>query len=305
MTLAIGIDGGGTHARAVIVDERAREIARAEAPGVVVSLQTADAAADAVREAVRGAAQAGGVQLPAAVLWAGLAGAGHEASRLSVERALAAAGLAKRVHVGTDVEAAFFAAFPEGPGLMLIAGTGSIAWGRGPAGALRRVGGWGQMLGDEGGGYAIGLAAARAVVRSEDGRAGPTTLHREVLRALGLKSTDELVPWAASANKSDVAALVPVVRRCADGGDAAARAILEEAVSDLEAHVTSLLRLTGPWPTRPGLLLSGGLIAPGGTLREAVERRLARHPVAVRPEEVDAALGAAMLALSALGAGRA
>jgi glucosamine kinase len=302
MTLAIGVDGGGTHARAVIVDERAREIARAEAPGVVVSPHTSGAAANAVAEAVRGAAQAAGVKLPAAVLWAGLAGAGHEASRLSVERALGAAGLAERVHVGTDVEAAFYAAFPEGPGLMLIAGTGSIAWGRGPAGELCRVGGWGQVLGDEGGGYAIGLAATRAVAQSEDGRAHPTALRGEVLGALGLRGTDELVPWAATATKSDFAALVPVVRRCGDRGDPAATLILADAVSQLEAHVTALLQQTGPWVSRPGLLLSGGLIAPGGTLRDAVERRLAAHPVTLRPDEIDAALGAAALALSALGA---
>jgi glucosamine kinase len=300
MTFAIGVDGGGTHARAVIVDERGREIARAEAPGAVVSLRAPEAAAEAVATAVRGAAKAGGVKLPGAALWAGLAGAGHEASRVGVERALAKAGLAGHVRVGTDVEAAFHAAFPEGPGLMLIAGTGSIAWGRAPAGELNRVGGWGQQLGDEGSGYMIGLAAVRAVARAEDGRSGPTSLRAGVLAALALPSSGDLIPWIAAATKAEVAALVPVVLQCAKAGDAAAHSIFREAVSDLEAHIAALLHRTGPWASPPELLLSGGLIGPGGTLREALVERLAGHPVVLRLDEVDGAVGAAKLALSSL-----
>jgi N-acetylglucosamine kinase-like BadF-type ATPase len=304
MTVAIGVDGGGTLARAVIVDADGREISRAEAPGAVVSLRMPEAAAAAVARAVRQAADRGGVALPGAVLWAGLAGAGHEASRLAAEDALAAVGLTERVHVGTDVEAAFHAGFPDGPGLMLIAGTGSIAWARRPAGEIRRVGGWGQQLGDEGSGYAIGLAAARAVARAEDGRAGPTALRERVLGAVEVRSVSDLIPWAASASKAEVARLVPVVVECAAIGDEAARTIFAEAVSQLEAHVAALLRMSGPWSSRPGLLLSGGLIGPGGPLREALTQRLGSHAVELRPGDVDAAAGAAMLALSALRSAR-
>ena len=298
MSFAIGVDGGGTHARAVILDERGREVGRAEAPGALVSLRAPEEAAGAVAQAVRAAARAGGVQLPGGVLWAGLAGAGHEASRVGVERVLATAGLARKVRVGTDVEAAFHAAFPEGPGLMLIAGTGSIAWGRGPSGEMCRIGGWGQQLGDEGSGYAIGLKALRAIARAEDERIAPTTLTGEILGALHLDASVELIPWVASATKAEVAALVPIVARCAEAGDAAAREILEDAIAHLEAHVTALLHRTGPWTSRPGLLLSGGVIAPGGSLRSALVGRLAAHPVDVRHDEVDAAIGAAMLARS-------
>jgi glucosamine kinase len=305
VTLAIGVDGGGTNARAVILDARGREVARAEGPGAVVSLREPEAAAAAVAQAVRDAAKAAGVALPGAVLWAGLAGAGHEASRLGVERALEGAGLARRVRVGTDVEAAFHAAFPEGPGLMLIAGTGSIAWGRRPAGDLCRVGGWGQQLGDEGSGYAIGLKALRAVARAEDERTDSTTLQADILATLGLSSSVDLIPWAAAATKGEMAALVPVVVRCAEAGDRIASDILEDATGQLDAHVHALLLRTGPWASRPGLLLSGGLIAPGGPLRGSLTRRLAKRPVDVRPDEVDAAVGAAMLARSTLGGARA
>jgi glucosamine kinase len=300
--IAIGVDGGGTHARAVIVDESGREMGRAQAPGAVVTLRGPEAAVAAVAAAVRAAAQSGGVSLPGSALWAGLAGAGHEESRAAVERGLADAGLANRVRVGTDAEAAFHAAFPNGPGLMLIAGTGSVAWGRGAAGQVR-VGGWGQQLGDEGSGYAIGLSAVRAVVRAEDGRAAPTLLRAAILGTLHLAAPVDLIPWAASATKSEFAALVPLVGRCANQGDEAAREILDEATADLEAHVRGILAKSGPWRSRPGLLLYGGVIAPGGTLRDALVARLRSHPVEVLQGEVDAANGAASLALSSIGAG--
>lgn len=110
----------------------------------------------------------------------------------------------------------------------------------------------------------------------------------------------ELIPWAASASKAAHAALVPLVARCARKGDTVARAILDEAVAELDAHVAALLARTGPWAARPGLLLYGGLIGPGGTLRDALSDRLRSRPVDVRQSEVDAAAGAAMLALAAV-----
>jgi glucosamine kinase len=299
VTFVIGVDGGGTHARAVIADDSGAEIARGEAPGAVVTLLDPGAAASAVTAAVRAAAERAGLTLPGAFLWAGLAGAGHERSRAAVEGALTRAGLARAVRVGTDAEAAFHAAFEGRPGVMLIAGTGSVAWARGPAGRVR-VGGWGQQLGDEGSGYAIGLAALRAAVHAEDGRSAPTRILPCLLSELGLDDPMELIPWAAAASKAEYAALVPLVARAADEGDAAARRILDDAIHDLEAHVMAILRRSGPWTTRPGLLLYGGLVAPGGTLREALLARLESHPVEVRPGEVDAAAGAAMLAVAAL-----
>lgn len=300
MTFVIGVDGGGSVTRAVIVDEHGAEVARAEAPGAVVTDEAPGAAADAVSRAVGAAAAISGRALPASVLWAGLAGAGREAARRAVEQELGRRGLAERVCVGTDVEAAFHAAFPEGPGILLIAGTGSIAWARDAAGDVVRVGGWGQLLGDEGSGYAIGLGALRAVVRAEDGRAGATAMRAGVLRELELESPAALTPWAATASKADVARLVPVVTRAADGGDPAAADLIARAVAGLEAHVVAVLRRVGPAPEDPELVLWGGLIGERGPLRTRLCDRLVSHPVVLRSGDPDPALGAAALALAAL-----
>lgn len=303
MKFALGVDGGGSVARAVVVDAAGHELARAEGAGAVVVESAPGDAASAVAQAVRAATARAGTALPADALWAGLAGAGREAARRAVTAELEGHGLAARVHVGTDVEAAFHAAFPEGPGILLVAGTGSIAWARDAQGRVARTGGWGQLLGDEGSGYAIGLGALRAVVRGEDGRGVATLLRGQVLAALGVDRTETLISWASAASKADVARLVNVVDDAAGRGDAVADELLSAAVADLERHVTALVARTGPWPAPPGVALSGGLIAEGGPLRARVLARLAALPVAVRADAVDAALGAARLALAML-AGR-
>ena len=136
-----GVDGGGTRTRAVIIDDTGAEIARAEREGAVANAAAPHEAADAVTSAVRAAAVEGGVKLPVRALWAGLAGAGREAARDAVTDALSRVGLAEAIEVGTDVEAAFHDAFGKGTGVMLIAGTGSIAWARDERGVMHRVGG--------------------------------------------------------------------------------------------------------------------------------------------------------------------
>jgi glucosamine kinase len=300
VTFVIGVDGGGTRTRAVIVDDRGLELGRAEAPGAVVAAEAPETASKAVIRAIRAAAERACVDLPGAVLWAGLSGAGNERARLAVTELLERAGLALRVTTGTDVRAAFEAAFPEGPGILLIAGTGSIAWARTPGGEIGRAGGWGQQLGDEGGGFTIGLGAVRAVVRAEDGREPATVMRDDVLRALALDDPRHLVPWAASATKAEVAGLVPIVVRAAANGDTAARRLMDEAARELAKHVTAVLERLGPWPAPPPLLLWGGLIGQGGPLRVSVSRQLGGVPAELRSDAIDPAMGAARLALQAL-----
>jgi N-acetylglucosamine kinase-like BadF-type ATPase len=300
MTFVIGVDGGGTHARAVLMDAGGEELARGEAPGAVVTLHSPEEAAEAVRGAVHAAAHAAGVSLPGAVLWAGLAGAGTEAARLAALQALSGEGLADRVIVGPDVEAAFHAAFPDGPGVLLIAGTGSVAWARDPDGRVVRAGGWGDRFGDEGSGYAIGVGALRAVARAEDGRGEPTVMREGMLEALELDEPGELISWAAAATKADVAMLVPVVTRADAVGDAAAAAVLDLAVRDLVTHLTAVLKRVGAWRGRAPLVVWGGLITRGGALRSRLLEALVSSPVELRMEEPDATMGAARLALATL-----
>ncbi len=295
----VGVDGGGTKTRAVVLDADGTEVGRAEGGPAIADAAAPDVAAKSVAKVVTAAAAAAGIELPVTALWAGLSGAGREAARSAVELELDRAGLAETVQVGTDVAAAFHDAFADGPGVLLIAGTGSIAWGRGEDGTEGRVGGWGHHIGDEGSGYAIGLDALRRVARDADGRAPETNLRTAILSHVGEEDVEGLVHWTAGATKAEVAGLAPVVGGVAAGGDAVAGEILVHAVEELEGHVLSILTNMGPWQRPPDLALAGGLLRPGGTLRSAMETVLARHHLTPIDRVLDAAHGAARLAMDA------
>jgi N-acetylglucosamine kinase-like BadF-type ATPase len=240
----------------------------------------------------------GGVKLPVRALWAGLAGAGREAARDAVTDALSRVGLAEAIEVGTDVEAAFHDAFGKGTGVMLIAGTGSIAWARDERGVMHRVGGWGQDVGDEGSGYWLVMEALRCVARAEDGRGAATLLRASLLESLGLLDPTELVTWVASASKREIAALVPDVVGAASTGDEAAVQVLRRAVEVLAGHLATVVERSGPWSQKPRLALSGGLILDAGPLRGPLLKEIAGHELSLVEGKLDPPLGAAHRALA-------
>jgi glucosamine kinase len=294
--VVIGIDGGGTHARAVVVSADGRELARVTGSAGLVSPKDPVAAAASVERLVRDAAGAAGAALPVAALCCGLAGAGREPERDAVRFALAVAGLADVITVVGDAEAAMADAFGGDAGILLVAGTGSIAWARGADGALVRVGGWGMHLGDEGSGWAIGRAALVAVARAADGRSPATSLADAVLAHAQVHHAADLIAWAAGAGKGTVGALAPIVLAHADAGDAAATRIRDDALAELVLLVHTAARRAGL--ASPAVALHGGLVAPGGPLRARVVHALGG--VRVLDRSVDAALGAARIALDSL-----
>jgi N-acetylglucosamine kinase-like BadF-type ATPase len=301
VSVCIGIDGGGSGSRAVAVDRAGRVIARERGPETRVrSGDPAAGAAALVALATRVLEEAGAAP-PAASLCCALAGAGGEPERAALTAALADTGIAHRVHVVSDAEAALHDAFGDGPGIVLIAGTGSVAWGRSADGRVARAGGWGKLLDDEGSGYGLGLAALRAVLRAHDGRGRPTVLTGALLRETGLPDAPDLVRWADAADKARIAALAPAVLAAADRGDAAAGRLVEEAAAALAELALALHRTLGPWDTAPAVALAGGLVEPGAGMREAAARALAGAalPFQVLRMAVDAARGAALLAVNA------
>jgi N-acetylglucosamine kinase-like BadF-type ATPase len=296
--VGVGVDGGGTSFRAVAVDASGAELARVEAPSAPVLAGLPGPAVATLRELVQQVCASAGVELPVQSLWAGMAGAGREAVRAELEAALARSEIARRVHVGTDVEAGVADAFGSGPGILLMAGTGSIGFGRAEDGRSARVGGWGSLLGDEGSGYAIGVEAMRRIARSVDGRGQGTELQGRVLSRLGLAEPGDLITWASTASRAAIARLVPEVQDAAAAGDDVAGEILVRAVEELEGHVHTLLSNLGPWQRPPTVALGGGLLDPTGPLRRPLERVLKAHlDVPILDRELDPALGAARMAV--------
>ncbi len=294
MPILIGADVGGSKT-AVGVSDGGNVQARAEGPGAAVRPGRALASAGMIAEVVRRALAAVG-RLSGDVLLVGAAGAGRDPERSELTKALRAERLAARVVVTTDVELALAGAFPEGPGIVVSAGTGSIAVGRDAGGGTRRIGGYGWQMGDEGSGYAIGRAALGAVSRAHDGRSPRTALTDRVLAATRSDDFDALVRWAASASPSEMASLAPHVLEVAAEGDPLAQGIADYAARELSQLAICLRPLLDAEPPL-GVALTGGLLAEDRPLRRSVLARLAEEP-GLRPVDapVDAVMGALRLA---------
>jgi N-acetylglucosamine kinase-like BadF-type ATPase len=255
------------------------------------------ATAAAIADASTRAARAASVTLPVDRAVVGAAGAGRALERRELKQALAAHGLARSLEVVADGEIALAAAFGTEPGVLINAGTGSIAYARDRQGRLRRSGGYGWQLSDEGGGYWIGRRALAAAARARDGSGDGGDLVARLLAALKLREFDDLVRWAAAAAPTAVAALAPHVMTAAAARDPAARRITLEAASELVQLVQVVEPMFPPDDPLP-VAAAGGLLRPGSPLLEAFAARLlAAVPRALlRDVPVDAPLGALRLA---------
>jgi N-acetylglucosamine kinase-like BadF-type ATPase len=292
--ILIGVDVGGTKTAAAVSDGE-RIVARAEGPGAAVRPGRALASAGVIAEVVR-QALATAARLSGDVLYIGAAGAGREPERDELQKALRAENLASTVVVATDIEIALAAAFDEAPGIVVSAGTGSVAVGRDRAGARHRIGGYGWQMGDEGSGYAIGRAALGAVIRAADGRSPRTGLSARLLSATRSDDFDALVRWAATASPAEVAALAPHVLDVAAQADPLAQGIADYAARELTQLAICLLPVMEVDPP-VAVAVTGGLLASDGPLRRSVLTRLREEP-GLTPVEapVDAVAGAVKLA---------
>jgi len=196
-----------------------------------------------------------------------------------------------------DGAVALAAVFDQGPGIIVNAGTGSIAFARDPNGQVHRSGGYGWQLGDEGGGYWLGRRALDAAARAHDGRGEGSTLLARLLASLGLRSFDDLVRWSVTAAPSQVAALAPHVLNAAREGESVAQRATTDAAREL---VGLAVALEGHFPgTEPvSLATAGGLLIPTSPVAVAFKEILTAempraHLMATR---IDSAVGALKLA---------
>ncbi|CAI7924380.1 unnamed protein product [Closterium sp. NIES-53] len=188
-------------------------------------------------------------------------------------------------------------------GVVVISGTGTIAYGIAADGREARASGGGPLLGDKGSGYAMSCEALAAVLRAWDGRGRVTALTEAVLGHAGLGSPSELISWAYSDPAwARIAALFPCVRTCAAAGDAAAMAVITDGVEEmaLSAHAVAC-RLGFPESRQPFLIVTAGGVltdsSPPNILRMFDHQiRMLLPSAVVKPPQVEAALGAALLA---------
>jgi len=293
----LGIDCGGSHTTVVVGDRNAQMLARADGPGSAMRPGGAEASAAVIADTARRAAAAADVTLPADAAMVGAAGAGREPEQRELAAALIAAQVARRVRVAGDSEVGLAAAFGDGPGILINAGTGSIAFARSPDARLHRAGGYGWQLGDEGGGYWLGRRALAAAVRATDDPDESSTLLERLLVALGLRHLDDLIRWTATATPAQVASLAPHVANAAREGEAVAQRAVGEAAVEL-ARLVSVLARHFPGTEPVAVATAGGLLRPGSPLLKALHDVLATDVPRARLMDgpVDAPVGAVRLA---------
>ncbi|MEZ4710438.1 MAG: BadF/BadG/BcrA/BcrD ATPase family protein [Caldilineaceae bacterium] len=300
-SLYLGLDGGGTQTRCVAMNADAQIVGRARS-GSSNRNSVGDATAQAnVAAAIDDAlAAAGAVKANVAAVCLGMSGVGRPADRALV------AGWIDAILPG--IPAAIYndaiIALASGTrgrlfGIVIVSGTGMIVYGFAENGDEARAGGWGPLLGDEGGGYAIGAAVLKAVTAAVDDRGPQTALQPALLQHLGLTQPSDLVAWAYAETGWDrIAQLAMLAADCATQGDSVAKAILDQAAADLAVAAEAVARRLNLIDAAFPLVLSGGNLRPGPLFEQLRQKLAIGLPTAqIRTPQVEPAEAAALLAL--------
>ena len=224
-----------------------------------------------------------------------LAGCGTTEDRQSLSRLCTEIWPNAKIVTGSDRESGLAAAVEHGDGIVVSAGSGSSVTGR-RGDKIEKAGGWGHILGDTGGGYFLSIQALRLILREYDLHHGEMQFTAKILHALSLNNLDELVRWAQTADKMEIAMLTPVVFEAAASGDARVMEIIEkgaQVLSEYAEAVASRLHLLAP-----KVVLLGGLFQRDSIYTHAFRRRLKKNlpDARVATAERGPELGAAWLA---------
>jgi N-acetylglucosamine kinase-like BadF-type ATPase len=269
--IAVGVDAGGTATVAALSRGRRLESTIRAGPANANSLGTFAAAAEiaaAVRRVTHGS--------HAQALFVAAAGAGRDDARDALLSSLRLAfPQTSRIAVEDDTRVALRAALPDGPGIVVIAGTGSVAYAEN--GDLRtRVGGAGYLLGDEGSAFAIGLGALKLSARVHDGRANGDETTELAARVFGAADRDALLAavYRVPLDVARIAALAPSILALGDKGNRASTKIVQTAAQDLGDLIRTAALHSGLKDSSPNVVFAGGLLRENSLLSFLLETRI-------------------------------
>src|ERR1041384_3657293 len=297
----LGIDGGGTKTHAVITDSSCQILGEGFSGAANPLRVGLEEAVRHIDQAVADSCAQAGIEI-GDIDWACAAMAGinhpipYHRMKDVLDEALQIAGL----ELVTDARAALEGALDGKPGVVVIAGTGSIAFGVNEAGEQARAGGFGPTLSDEGSGYYIAQRALQAVISSFDGRSPKTILAERICNRLGVASPSDLpgVIYNSDSEPVEIAPLAELVDEAAREGEEVARQILTSAGSELGRLAISVIQKLKLWSPALSAAFVGSVFRSGDVvlnpLREAV---LSIAPQAeIGPPHYPPAIGAAKLA---------
>ena len=297
----LGIDAGGTKTVCLLANDRGEVLAQTRASGANLQVMGEFGVEKILHRVMDETLGDRDIKLEAICL--GIAGVDRPRDAQTIKDVMRRIGQKTRTVVVNDALVALVAGAGEQAGVVVVAGTGSIAYGHDAEGRAARAGGWGYLLGDEGGGFWIGRAALSAVVRQFDQR-GPVTLLTDlVLAHMQLSTPAEVIHaiYDRGLQRHAITGLAGVVQRAMEAGDAVAGEILDRAATELAAAASSVVTRLGMRGDVFPTVLAGGMFKGIPSLVTAVTTRLAE--VAPRSEvrrlEIEPANGAVTLALSA------
>lgn len=283
----LGVEGGGTKTAWVLVEGAGNEL-RILDQGKLPPSNFRLISRDRLRAILS--------ELPKQIDRAGvfLAGCGLE-DRPTLSKLCAEIWPAAKIITGNDRDSGLAAALGSGEGIVVNAGSGSSVTGR-RGERLEKAGGWGHILGDAGGGYFLVIQALRFILHEYDLRRGEVQFAAKILRALSLNNFGELVRWAQTADKMEIAMLAPAVFEAAASGDTRVMEIIEagaQVLSEYTEAVASRLQMLAP-----KVVLMGGLFHRDSIYTHAFRRRLKKNlpDARVTAAERSPELGAAWLA---------
>lgn len=295
----IGLDSGGTKTVCYLADGEREVLAESRGPGAHPA-SAGMAAVETILADVIGRVIA---ERPGAIdsICLGMAGVDRPGEMALVRTIVDRIVVSPHVTIVNDALVALEAGAPARPGVVLISGTGSIAYGRNADGWAARAGGWGHILADEGSGYWLGRQALRAVMRQSDGRGPATALTARLLEHYQVARAQDLVRTVYSGNlkPSAIATLASIVQAAASDGDDIATRIIDVGASELSATAASVAgRLQ---MSHCSVVLAGGIFRAVPRMREAVTVHLSsRLPGSqIHPLDIEPAMGAVRLALRA------
>jgi N-acetylglucosamine kinase len=295
----IGIDAGGSKTVCLLADEQGAILGDARGPGANLHSAGEAGVEEVLRAVIVEALDGRRVTLDAICI--GMAGVDRDDEARAIRAVMRRIGHS-RVIVVNDALIALVAGAKDADGIVIVAGTGSIVYGRNQHGQAARAGGWGHMIGDEGSGYWIGREALTAVMRAGDGRGPATDLTASVLGYFDVDDVSRLprLVYDRANPRAGVAALGPIVARVADDGDAVAVRILERAAEELVLGARSVATRLDMRGDPFCFYLAGSIFRLVPRLAGELERRL----VEVAPRSATAVLeaepaeGAVWLALA-------
>jgi N-acetylglucosamine kinase-like BadF-type ATPase len=301
--LFLGVDGGQSSTTALLGDQTGRVVGygRGGPCNHVGATSGREKFVRAIQDCISAAAQQAGVEFDRLPLDAACLGfSGGPADKETILKELLPTG---KLIVTTDALIALAGATAGAPGIIAIAGTGSIAFGRNAAARTARAGGWGYVFGDEGGGFDLTRQALRAALRLEEGWGPSTALRGALLDATGATSANDLLHrfYTTRFSRPRIAALSRLVDQAASSGDQVARGIIEKAAAEL-AHLAAAVRRQIFDPGEPARVAFIGGVFQCQLLRERFRELVEFEPGnACRPPIHGPAAGALIEAYRAAG----